>query len=1067
MTKTFEPGQRVRLPGEAFLRTVEMAAETPQGWQLFVDDGSGSYRKVVLTPELAEQVSVVAEDGAAEPSVVLAGLWAEWMRAATLESKATTLATTPLRPYAHQTNAVYGSMLPQPRLRFLLADEPGTGKTIMAGMYLREMQRLGFVRKALVICPAHLVEKWRADFERFFGGGLKRITAGTVREGALAIDHDFWVTSLDLASVNAMVQEAIRPDRAGWDAVVIDEAHRMTLSAQAYYQLGRLMSGAPRVLLMTATPHRGKETLFRGLLHLVDPEVFPAVEEGDDLGRQLKPGSVHFLRRMKEDLLDYDGVTRLFKGRRAQNLSVALNATEEAFYQQALALVDQYFPPAAGTLAKMVYGKRAASSLYALRETLKRRRDLMGTDSPTHAAMLVDPEFEDDAGRDLEKVVVEQSLSARAEKEDLKAAIRQLDVVLGKPDMAVSKWPRMVEECLAANGILPGNGMQVVIFTEFADTAEWLVARFRAKGYSTERYSGRDPDAAREAVRQRFAARDFQVIVSTDAGNEGIDLQTAHVLVNWDIPWSLVRLEQRMGRIHRVGQTRDVELYNLVATGTKEGQVLEVLLTNFVVAANQLDGKMFDSLSLLEELVNLDFGQTLARTYDSPEGAAAALATAKAASSERLVAAARRAAAEEDALRSAVDIAKAVAALQEETLERINPRIVEAFLERLAEAGLLKVKAHAAGPGIFVVSAGQDGVAPISGVGRAHTLVATSGMALENARAAGADVSHALPLGPSDPAFRGIVDSAAKDVRPALFEGGRLVDRTSVTDYTLFAYEADVAEFGGQRRSTWPFLVRVDDMGSRSLRWEWLANLEPGDQQSSALHPGRVLDADLRASEVVAGERTRRGEVLDAWMTGAVAELERLPSALTSHIDDPAARVGARKRVEKAVENRLAELRRMAVVDVGEPRRLGWAAVTAAGAALSAVDADSEEIAMRFVASLLKDAGWSVADVHLEPRGYDLLARKGRDQRSIEVKGVWDSASSRGVRMTGHELLIARQLGKAYWLYVVDHCQDGAGKLFGVYQDPADRFEDLMKDLTTVAVPGSALVSAKAGDSPT
>ena len=694
----------------------------------------------------------------------------------------------------------------------------------------------------------------------------------------------------------------------------------------------------------------------------------------------------------------------------------------------------------------MVYGKRAASSLYALRETLKRRRDLMGTDSPTHAAMLVDPEFEDDAGRDLEKVVVEQSLSARAEKEDLKAAIRQLDVVLDKPDLAVSKWPRMVEECLAANGILPGNGMQVVVFTEFADTAEWLVARFRAEGYSAERYSGRDPDAAREAVRQRFAARDFQVIVSTDAGNEGIDLQTAHVLVNWDIPWSLVRLEQRMGRIHRVGQTRDVELYNLVATGTKEGQVLEVLLTNFVVAANQLDGKMFDSLSLLAELVNLDFEQTLARTFDSPERAAAALATAKAASSERLAAAARRAAAEEDALRSAVDIAKAVAALQEETLERINPRIVEAFLERLSDAGLLKVKAHAAGPGIFVVSAGQDGAAPISGVGQGPTLVATSGSALENARAAGADVSHALPLGPSDPAFRGIVDSAAQDVRPALFEGGRLVDRTSVTDYTLFAYEADVAEFGGQRRSTWPFLVRVDDMGSRSLRWEWLANLEPGDRQSSALHPGRVLDADQRASDVVAIERSRRGEVLDAWMTGAVAELERLPSALTSHIDDPAARVGARKRVEKAVENRLAELRRMAVVDVGEPRRLGWAAVTAAGAPLSAVDADSEEIAMRHVASLLKDAGWSVADVHLEPRGYDLLARKGRDQRSIEVKGVWDAASSRGVRMTGHELLIARQLGEAYWLYVVDQCQDGAGHLFGVYQDPADRFEDLMKD---------------------
>ncbi len=342
LTRTFEAGQRVRLPGDKSLVTIAMAAQAPDGWQLFVEDGSGSYRKVLLTDALAKQVEIVAQDGGAEPAAVLAALWAEWMRAATFELKATTLSTTPLKPYAHQTNAVYGSMLPQPRLRFLLADEPGTGKTIMAGMYLREMQRLGFVRKALVICPAHLVEKWRSDFARFFGGGLRRISAGTVREGALAVDHDLWVTSMDLASVNPMVQEAIRPDRAGWDVVVIDEAHRMTLSATAYYQLGRLMSHAPRVLLMTATPHRGKEALFRGLLHLVDPVVFPPVEDGDDLGRQLKPGSVHFLRRMKEDLFDYDGVTRLFKGRRARNLSIALNSTEEAFYLQALDLVDRY-----------------------------------------------------------------------------------------------------------------------------------------------------------------------------------------------------------------------------------------------------------------------------------------------------------------------------------------------------------------------------------------------------------------------------------------------------------------------------------------------------------------------------------------------------------------------------------------------------------------------------------------------------------------------------------------------------------------------------------------------------
>ena len=430
------------------------------------------------------------------------------------------------------------------------------------------------------------------------------------------MNHDLWITSMDLAAVNAAVQEAIRPDRAGWDAVVIDEAHRMTLSAQTFYQLGRLMSTAPRVLLMTATPHRGKEHLFRGLLHLVDPDVFPAVDESETTGRQLQTGSVHFLRRMKEDLVDYDGTTPLFKGRQAKNFAVALNASEQAFYDQAIEMVDRYFPPNAVTLAKMVYGKRTASSLYALRETLKRRHEVW---APTARSMRPWPSIL--RARTRRKPISPRSWSSSRcppvpSVRRSGAMLAQLDAVLGAKDLSVSKLPRILDDCLHSNGIDPGNAQQAVVFTEFADTADWLVGQFRDTGFTAERYSGRDPNFNREEVRRRFAACEFQIIVSTDAGNEGIDLQTAHVLVNWDIPWSLVRLEQRMGRIHRIGQTRDVHLYNLVATGTREGDVLERLLTNFVIAANQLDGKMFDSLSLVAELVNLNFEGTLAETYN-------------------------------------------------------------------------------------------------------------------------------------------------------------------------------------------------------------------------------------------------------------------------------------------------------------------------------------------------------------------------------------------------------------------------------------------------------------------
>jgi superfamily II DNA or RNA helicase len=1062
MSVKFEPGQRIRIPGRGGFLTVDDARCIGNVWRLYVANDLGDIQRVELTAEQTQAVELLDRDGTAASTKVLAALWAEWMKAATVEAKATTLASTPLRPYAHQNNAVYGAMLPQPRLRFLLADEPGTGKTIMAGLYLREMQRLGFIRRALIVVPAHLVSKWQGDFTRFFGGGLKRIRATTVQEGALSADHDLWIVSLDLAAVNPAIQEAIRPDLAGWDVVVFDEAHRLTPTAQAYYRVGQMLClHTPRVLLMTATPHRGKEWLFRSLMHLTDPEVFPAVDPGEDSARQIRPGPVHFLRRMKEDLLDYDGVTPLFKGRLAQNVPVALNSTEAAYYLQALSLVDRYFPPESVPLAKMVYGKRAASSLFALCQTLRRRQEKMGTAMPVAAVMNEDPDFEDPGSRDEARVIVEQSRAARAERDELKRVLGQLEATLANPNTPVSKWPRVVTDCLQGNGILPGNREQCVVFTEYADTADWLVRRFRSCGFSTERYSGRDVQEDRDQVRERFANRDFQVLVSTDAGNEGIDLQTAHVLVNWDIPWSLVRLEQRMGRIHRIGQLRDVKLYNVVATDTREGEVLRVLLDNFVIAANRLDGKLFDSLSLVAELLDLDVDRLLSQTYDDdPTKAAEALSAARAVSVARVEAAARRAAAQENALKSAVDIASAVAALQRESLERINPRIVEAFLKRLASTGVYTVAPHAGGNELFLLSRPDGHFLPLEIVRGNQALVATSGRAVTEGLAAGADVSHAISLGPSEPSFRALVKSAQVEFEADLFRGGTLLDQTSVTDYDLFAYNSEIIEAGGKRQTVWPFLVRVDETGARPIRWEILANLRTSDSLRGRIHPARQMDGEERANQIVAAEEQRRAHVLEEWLQSAEHELERLPAALTADIKEGEARRFERKRIEGAVSKRISDLRRMAEVKLSHPRMVGWVHIVGSKEHPDPKAADSEMIAMKLAAVDLRRDGLAVADIHLEGRGYDLYATRGRSQRCVEVKGVWGAASSTGIDLTGNELLIAKQIDDDYWLYVIDQCSDGVGRIYGRFQNPAERFRSFMQDVAVVRIPGSALKSA-------
>ena len=1063
-----QDGQRLHIPGKGLPEwvTVDGVLRTSSGWKLYVKDDESTLHPVELTDAETTLVRILTHDGGADSSRVLAGFWTQWMNAAGADADATLLASVPLRPYAHQSNAVYGAMLPQPRLRFLLADEPGTGKTIMAGLYLREMQKLGFVRRALIVVPAGLVTKWQDDFSRFFGGELRRITNETIQQHGLSDPHDMWVLSLELAAVNPQVQDAIRTDRAGWDVVVFDEAHRLTPSAESYYQVGRLLAKAtPRALFMTATPHRGSEYLFRHLLHLVDPDVYPdpGANPKADLSH-IKPGPVHFLRRMKESLVDYDGKTKLFKGRHAANKPIALNSTEYAYYQEALSLVVEYFPPNAVSLAKMVYGKRTASCLYALAETLKRRRDLMGSESPTEAARHADPNDEDESTQDEARVTAEASKAARAEKKAINEVLSRLEPLLLSGTMPVSKWQPMIKDCLALNGIKPGNGEQAVIFTEFADTADWIVQRLVADGFSSRRYSGRDSHATRDEVRSEFMARSFQIIVSTDAGNEGIDLQSAHVLVNYDIPWSLVRLEQRMGRIHRVGQTRDVELYNLIAQDTHEGDVLRVLLDNFITAANELSGQMFDSLSLVGEMAGMKeetFKGLLADTYGLDESKkAAALAAVTAITTARLKVTAERLRQEEAALASTADVAAAVQRLNTDTLRRVNPAIVEAYLQRLQAARLFRVLPAPHGDGIFRLQS-ISGSLP-EGLGRrGATLVASSGRAISEAQINGANVGNVIPLGPGEPAFRSLVSYAQDALSPDLYRGGVVTDPTSVIDYDLFAFEGTLVEADGRHTSRWGTLVKVDETGAKRASWEILANLVPSDEAAGSFHPAHSLDALSLAEQLAAQEEQKRQDVMGAWLLNAQKELSALPGRISHDIRDSAERVKVRAQLDTMVRVRMKELGRMASVTITDIKLTSSVKVRATGVPPNATENDSEMISMLLAKRTLTDEGFSVSDVHLDDVGYDLFAERGPTQRCVEVKGVWGLAASQGVRLTGNEILIAAQQRDDYWLYVVDNCSDLVGTVYGIYRDPWSTFEGLLKQDAVFTVPGSALKAAR------
>lgn len=1075
-----EKHDRVRWPGQDSFVEVRGAIEDGDDITIFYRDGDMP-GEVTVPAAVVERLAV---DGAADSANVLAGLWAAWMASATTNSKSAALASSSLKPYPHQHYAVYGTMLPQPQLRFLLADEPGTGKTIMGGLYSREAERLGEVERCLVVCPAHLVSKWRADFDRFFGGGLHRIDNQTVKDGHLAnglkAGRGFWVVSLELASVNGAVQDAIHPDSAGWDLVIVDEAHRMTPTAESYFAVGRILKDVPRFLAMTATPHRGNEEYFRALMHLVDPVVFDMPAPGDSGYGQLTPTEMHLLRRMKEELTGYDGRELLFKERVAENLKVPLSsASEQIIYNDALDLVDEFFPDNARTLGRMVYGKRAASSLHSLAETLERRAELMGTKTVTEARRdphLGDPDGGDEAAADHAAVLFEKSKDPQGERTAIKSLLAQIATFLddAPAEKQASKWTPMLDTCLLANGITPGSDGQAVIFTEYADTAEWLVGLYRSVGYTAERYSGRDKHTARDEVRDRFMAGDFQVIVSTDAGNEGIDLQSAHVLVNWDIPWSLVTLEQRMGRIHRVGQNRTVLLYNIIATGTLEGDTYARLLDRLVAAANEMGGKMFDSLSLVgQKLITDNLGDEPPDVIFSTQPAAGMFdphqqATVKAAidkiTDEQVRIAAQTAQAASGHLHTTFDAAAlqtAVKNIHESELERINPHIVERYLRRLEGAGLvdLQPSAHGSeGSGLFNLAGSGSFSLPAAFGKMFPALVSTFGDSKAAAVAGGQTAaSAAIDLGPATAPFRDLITAARDTLAPDLHRGGILQDETTITDYTLFLYETPATI--GNRSVVWRDLIRVDDgsHNARKVAFELLANLRalPGETGKTP-HPASAHNADEAIRQTVDDTAATRQAELEAWRKNAQKQLTRLEQKTVSAITDPEERSATRARLRAATRSRLARLTDASQVTAGEPQLVGWARVNGASLPENPDEKDSELIATKHVENLLSPA-WDLDDVHLDNLGYDLHARRPHAHRAIEIKGIWGSAASEGIRLTGNEITRAALLGDDYWLYVVDQCDDGTGTLFCAIQNPAKVFDGLTDDVPVLKINGSAL----------
>lgn len=541
--------------------------------------------------------------------------------------------TSSVEPLPHQISAVYREMLPRLPLRFLLADDPGAGKTIMTGLFIKEMIARSALRRCLIVAPGSLVEQWQDEMFLKFRLRFKILTKEEIEAsvtGNIFREIDLCICRLDQLSRSEKLQEMLKA--TDWDLIVCDEAHKMSATIWGNepkytkrFRLGELLSGiAKNFLLLTATPHNGKAKDFQLFLSLIDPDRFGPTH---DRNQPVVDTSDVMRRLVKENLLKFDG-TPLFPERIAYTVKYDLSPLEAGLYDDVTNYVREEFNRADSLenerknnvgFALTILQRRLASSPEAIYQSLRRRRERLErrlaeeqfekselNTNETYYADFDEDDLTPDEWEAMQENVVDRASAAKtiseleAEIETLKHLEQSANNV--RKSGVDRKWDEL-SRLLQDNELMfgeEGKREKLIIFTEHKDTLNYLAGKIRSllgRSESVITIHGGMPRDERRKAEQLFKQdSDVRVLVATDAAGEGINLQRAHLMINYDLPWNPNRLEQRFGRIHRIGQTEVCHLWNLVASDTREGFVFDRLFSKLEEERKALGGKVFDIL---------------------------------------------------------------------------------------------------------------------------------------------------------------------------------------------------------------------------------------------------------------------------------------------------------------------------------------------------------------------------------------------------------------------------------------------------------------------------------------
>jgi superfamily II DNA or RNA helicase len=1089
--------------GPIFPEPVEVITVVPMGDAIkLIGKGltTGKVHEPILNAEQLETLEATPEkepfDG--DPSHFRLGVEALRLGMAYEYDPYFSLSIARVDPLPHQLEAVYDYFLTLPRIRFLLADDPGAGKTIMAGLLLKEMKIRGLVERTLIVTPANLSFQWQREMLDKFHENFEIIRSDVLRatygsnpwqEKNQVITSISWVSRIEDAKESLLSSH--------WDLIIVDEAHKMSAYSRdkktLMYRLGEnLSSMTDHYLLMTATPHKGDPKNFCLFLELLDRDVYGDVASLEEAMR--RNHAPFYLRRTKDALVTFPDpdtgvVKKLFTNREVRTVEFQIDDDEYDFYDALTRYVEDQSIKASqddsprgralGFTMAMLQ-RRFASSVYAVRRSLERMRD-------KRQKILEDPEayrqeqiikrrpddFEDRTNEEQQEIIDElegvvASVDPGALKEDIMQLTRLADRAMVLEEREVESKLIKLKEAITKQGIFEDPKMKLLIFTEHKDTLDYLVEKLQAWGLNVTQIHGGMKIGNQDTYGTRLHAErafrdDVQIMVATEAAGEGINLQFCWFMINYDIPWNPMRLEQRMGRIHRYGQENDCLIFNFVSTNTREGRVLQKLFDRLRQIEADLDpkrtGKIFNVLgdvfpsNQLERMLRKMYARSL--TEEAIKDRIVEQVDTE--RFQRITASALEGLATRE-----LNLAALIGRRAEAKERRLVPEVIEDFFVHAAPLATINPKE-------------ARGKAHIYHIGRIPRTLWQIGERLEHRFGR---LGHEYKqivfdkeylkddptlewVTPGHPLFECVREEVLQRVQNDLRRGTVFYDLHRKEPARLDVLSATVRDGRGKVLHRRLFVVETAMNGMMTVRQPTIfldmvpasgnidthipddAGLPDRDQIEHTL----INDALQPLLEEVTTEREKEIETISCHIEISLSTIiDRVQcqfAELVSTKESGSTELGLDGRIKQfedrlfelngRLEGRQEELQHERHCTIADIRHHGRAWVlphperTSPEIAPMVRNDEIEKTAVQAVVAYEEARGWEVESVEADNRGFDLISRKPHPEdpqtaievRFIEVKG---RATVGEVALTTNEYKTAERLKEDYWLYVVFNC---------------------------------------------